>query len=184
MKLKHVVTACALAAAAFAAQANVLVFQGVTFTTTVLDADTLQLEIDAAGRTGDWASAVSIDTIALKNIGSFTTAALTGPGGSWGFSSKELNANGCKGGSSTGNACFTHSPQALGDDMIFTFSFTGGVQNFDLPTLKVRFLNDDGKKQGSLLSMDIPAVPEPETYALMAAGLGAIGFLSRRRRNV
>ena len=28
----------------------------------------------------------------------------------------------------------------------------------------------------------LPAVPEPETYALMLAGLGAIGFVATRRR--
>ena len=28
----------------------------------------------------------------------------------------------------------------------------------------------------------VPAIPEPETYALMLAGLGAIAFMARRRR--
>jgi hypothetical protein len=28
----------------------------------------------------------------------------------------------------------------------------------------------------------VPGIPEPETYALMLAGLGAIGFMARRRR--
>jgi hypothetical protein len=36
----------------------------------------------------------------------------------------------------------------------------------------------------AVLQIDLPlnAVPEPETYALMLAGLGALGFVSRRRR--
>lgn len=32
------------------------------------------------------------------------------------------------------------------------------------------------------LSTQVAAVPEPETYAMMLAGLGALGFLGRRRK--
>ena len=43
-----------------------------------------------------------------------------------------------------------------------------------------------GVNSGSLriddFSATVTAVPEPETYAMMLAGLGAIGFMSRRRK--
>lgn len=41
-----------------------------------------------------------------------------------------------------------------------------------------------GAKMGSYsLASTVAAVPEPETYALFLAGLGAIGFLAARRRS-
>ncbi len=47
-----------------------------------------------------------------------------------------------------------------------SFGSTGGVAQFD----------------GVSVGAAVAAVPEPETYAMMLAGLGAIGFLSRRRK--
>lgn len=43
-----------------------------------------------------------------------------------------------------------------------------------------------GQMHGYLLSdtASIPAVPEPETYALMLIGLGMMGFIARRRKNI
>ena len=41
-----------------------------------------------------------------------------------------------------------------------------------------------GMKAGSYtLAATVAAVPEPETYALFLAGLGAVGFLAARRRS-
>ena len=40
----------------------------------------------------------------------------------------------------------------------------------------------NGLSHASLYGGSVAAVPEPETYALMLAGLGAMGFLSKRRK--
>lgn len=37
---------------------------------------------------------------------------------------------------------------------------------------------------GSSLTLQTVPVPEPETYALMLAGLGLVGFLAKRRKNM
>jgi hypothetical protein len=64
--------------------------------------------------------------------------------------------------------------------MTYTMTYTGTL-DLSAPNLKVLFVDDEGTKVGSLLSATIP-IPEPDTYALMIAGLGVIGFIARRRQ--
>jgi len=64
-----------------------------------------------------------------------------------------------------------------------SFTITGALLgSFDAGDiaagLHVRSLTTDGV---SLVTTTVTAVPEPETYALMLAGLGVIGWLARRR---
>ena len=170
------------------AQAGTLEYQGVTFTSSWTD-NVLTLEIDAAHRTGDWASATTIGALQLKDIGRFDNVTLTSaPGGAanWTLSSSELNANGCGGGAHIGaSLCLSGDRVALSDDMIFKFTFNGGATDFSSPHVKVNFYGDNGgRKVGSLLSENIPLapVPEPQTYAMMLGGLAVMGAMTRRRR--
>lgn len=185
--LRNVAATIALATGFVAtASAGTLTFQGVTFTSSFTD-NVLTLEIDAANRTGDWLNATTIGALQLKDIGSFSSVALTSaPMGasSWALSPNELTANGCSGGAHTGTGlCYSGPHIALADDMVFKFTFTGGTPMLDAPHLKVNFFGADGdKKVGSLLSQTIAPVPEPQTYAMLFGGLAVVGAMARRRK--
>lgn len=61
------------------------------------------------------------------------------------------------------------------------FTFTGGG-SFDLS------VNDVSMTAGNTVAVtgqitSVTSVPEPETYAMMLAGLGVMGFVSRKRKN-
>lgn len=79
------------------------------------------------------------------------------------------------------------------DSTNITFASTNGNQAY---SQYVQFTGLDGVKITSLSFDNVPSadafetanysiapVPEPETYALLLAGLGAVGFVARRRRN-
>lgn len=173
------------AGAILPASAGTLTYQGVSFTSSWSE-NVLTLEIDAANPTGDWAGATSLGALQLKDIGSFSDVSLTaapGAAGSWTLSSNELNANGCAGGAHPGfGLCYSGPNVALGDDMVFQFTFKGGAPQLDAPHLKVNFFGDGERKVGSLLSQAIAPVPEPQTYAMLGGGLALLGFMARRRK--
>ena len=185
-RIKKALSMCAIAAASLGVSSLAhaqLTFQGVTFTPS-FSGNVLTIEIDAANPTGDRADATGIIALQVKEIGTWSLVSVSGPGaaGLWTVEPDELNANGCEGGSMGGQrACATGSVEPLTDDMIFTYTFTGGTQDFTNPHIKVLFVDDEGNKIGSLLSENVPAIPEPSTYAMLLGGLGVLAVV---RRNV
>lgn len=181
-----------LAASCATANAGVLTYQGVTFTTTFAG-NVLTLEIDAAHPNGDWLDAKTMGALGIKDIGTFSSVQLLqapGAASGWMFSTDELNANGCEtGGNPDKTVCYEGSHVNLEDDMIFKFAFAGGAQDFTSPHLKVLFFDSEGKKAGTLLSMNVPPgdtpptpVSEPSTAGMMMGGLALAGLMARRRK--
>jgi hypothetical protein len=68
---------------------------------------------------------------------------------------------------------------AAGTNGSWSFDLTGGPASLSFSDLNLvarfRGLADGGSDK-------VPAVPEPETWAMMMAGLGVLGLISRRRR--
>jgi hypothetical protein len=61
----------------------------------------------------------------------------------------------------------------------FTLNFTPGSDG----SYSFSYLNEGGDNFGALLdNVSVSAIPEPESYVMLLAGLGLMGFLARRRK--
>jgi hypothetical protein len=196
MNIKEKIAAAllAIAASTSAFATSSVSFQDVVFSAQALDSDTLSFTITGADTaSGNWTGVHYLKAFSFKDIGQIASAhVVSGP--SFALmteSGKELSANGCSGGQS-GGACFTFTtPAALTHSMTWTIDFVaaaGKTLNFDAPHLKVEFFKslNNKKSSGDLLSQNltptVTSVPEPETYALLLAGLGIVGAMARRRQ--
>jgi hypothetical protein len=73
------------------------------------------------------------------------------------------------------NGWWSYGPASSADARMMAVSFSN-VSGHDLTG------NFSLNTSVSGFSQSAVPVPEPETYAMMLAGLGALGFISRRRR--
>jgi hypothetical protein len=166
----------------------------------------LTLGVDTDGYVGN---ASFLDQISLKTLTPVQNISLvSAPSGvdAWSFSNGGLSAGGCNGHGggfncvnsldslNGGKGLSLSAGNGVGiDDYSWVFKVTldsskdlnkPGIDAF----LKARLVDDNGFKTGPLgagpLNLTQSPVPEPETYAMMLAGLGLIGTAVRRgRRN-
>jgi hypothetical protein len=86
-------------------------------------------------------------------------------------------------GGSGGGAGMFNSYMVFGTGTGAAFTpYTGPGGLYDLVLGFNDSLQVDGDYDDFIVGLKVVAIPEPETYALMLAGLGAVGFLARRRR--
>lgn len=69
-------------------------------------------------------------------------------------------------------------------DPVEVWALPGGGTLLSAGSYTLTLNGSNSASQGSYAgNLAVTAVPEPQTYAMLLAGLGAVGFLARRRRS-
>ena len=136
--------------------------------------------IDTDSYTFAMGSGTLLNTSAL---GSFITGPVSGGGAALNFTFTDSNTGTSVGnGGSMGPYTSYVVIGSYSDGGAFNPYTDGGLYQLVLG------FNDgltvDADYDDMVIGLNVTAVPEPETYALMLAGIGAIGFIARRRQQV
>jgi PEP-CTERM motif len=152
------------------------------------------LHINETGYTG---GGVYLGSLAF-NVGdsdftSFTLLSTPDGVSNWTYIPGGLDASGCNTQGtpwaciqSNANSGFGYaiSPLSNHPDDQYVFEFKGVTLTSGV-SLKAQYVDANNNKMGSLISLPvISPVPEPETYAMLLAGLGLIGFTARARKDI
>jgi hypothetical protein len=183
-------------------------FQGITFTFTQTDADTLKFNI-AGTLGGDWSTANYLGAFDLKDLGldfSTVSATMNGPGAVnlLGLNDQLSGANVlCTApGSPPGGVCFNISPDfgvnPMPMDLTYTIDFSSAlnISNPAGPHLQIAWLANAGDtdKVGSLYSQNIAlssggggasssgTIPEPRSDSLAFVGFALLAGVIWMRR--
>lgn len=208
MKLKPVLSALALAGLALATGSAFAVlpptslnYNGAVYTMTdtqiAANKYIFTLNIDLTNYTagGSYLNSLAFQVNGNSSFTKFSLLSTPDALSNWNTVSGGLNASGCSGtgapwmcitNTSNSGKGYSITPLSSHASDKYVFEFDGVTLTSAGVELKANYVDSYGNKVGSLISAPITpvsAVPEPQTYAMMLAGLCLIGFIVYRRKS-